>query len=156
MDSNKHFQFQAWKKFVPAKEDTSDKKETSDKKSAKKDTSDKQVISDKKESSSSSSKSNDSNEKPRKGTYKGNNGFYEYDGTVLFEDEHCRKRDGYTEKLPKRNTDGVTLIFPGKAKSIYRGYNRKSSSQNFFIYFSIALSCSKLKCGYYLTFKIIF
>merc|ERR1712037_344098 len=49
---------------------------------------------------------------PRKGTYKGNNGFYEYDGSVLFEDEQCRKRDGFTEKLPKRNTDGVTLIFP--------------------------------------------
>ena len=102
---------QTWKKFVPAKEETSDKKsdkkDTSDKKSDKKDTS------DKKESSSSSSKSNDSSEKPRKGTNKGNNGFYEYDGTVLFEDEQCRKRDGYSEKLPKRNTDGVTLIFSG-------------------------------------------
>ena len=107
---------QTWKKFVPAKEDTSDKKVTSEKKSDKKDTSDKKVMSDKKESSSSSSKSNDSNEKPRKGTYKGNNGFYEYDGTVLFEDEQCRKRDGYTEKLPKRNTDGVTLIFAGKVE----------------------------------------
>merc|ERR1740129_678841 len=69
-----------WKKFVPAKEETSDKK------------SDKKDTSDKKESSSSSPISNDSNEKPRKGTYKGNNGFYEYDGTVLFEDEKCRKR----------------------------------------------------------------
>merc|ERR1712051_771800 len=86
-----------WKKFVPAKEFTGDKQSTS---------------SDKKESSSGSPKSNDSNEKPRKGTYKGNNGFYEYDGSVLFEDEQCRKRDGFTEKLPKRNTDGVTLIFP--------------------------------------------
>ena len=112
------FQFQTWKKFVPAKE------ETSDKKSDKKDNSDKKIdkkeTSDKKESSSSSPKSNDSNEKPRKGTYKGNNGFYEYDGTVLFEDEKCRKRDGYTEKLPKRNTDGVTLIFPGKGRCIYQ------------------------------------
>ena len=124
LNSNEHlilqFHFQTWKKFVPAKEDTSDKKVTSDKKSNKKDTSDKKSdkkdTSDKKESSSSSPKSNDSNEKPRKGTYKGNNGFYEYDGTVLFEDEQCRKRDGYTEKLPKRNTDGVTLNFSGTVK----------------------------------------
>jgi len=105
-----------WKKLVPAKEDTRDKKETSDKKVTSdktndKSTSDKKDTSDKKESSSSSPKSKDSNEKPRKGTFKGNNGFYEYDGTALFEDEQCRKRDGYTEKLPKRNTDGVTLIF---------------------------------------------
>ena len=108
-------QFQTWKKFVPAKEFTgdkqSDKKVTSNKTNDKKSTS-----SDKKESSSDSPKSNDSNEKPRKGTYKGNNGFYEYDGSVLFEDEQCRKRDGFTEKLPKRNTDGVTLIFPGTVK----------------------------------------
>ena len=114
---------QTWKKFVPAKEETSDKKsdkkDTSDKKSDKKDTS------DKKESSSSSSKSNDSNEKPRKGTYKGNNGFYEYDGTVLFEDEKCRKRDGYTEKLPKRNTDGVTLIFSGSVKFSLKNSKKK-------------------------------
>ena len=114
LNSNEHlilqFHFQTWKKLVPAKEDTSDKKVTSDKKSDKKDTS------DKKESSSSSPKSKDSNEKPRKGTFKGNNGFYEYDGTALFEDEQCRKRDGYTEKLPKRNTDGVTLIFSGTVK----------------------------------------
>jgi len=100
-----------WKKFVPAKEDTSDKQ--SDKKVTSNKTNDKKsTSSDKKESSSGSPKSNDSNEKPRKGTYKGNNGFYEYDGSVLFEDEQCRKRDGFTEKLPKRNTDGVTLIFP--------------------------------------------
>jgi len=100
-----------WKKFVPAKEDTSDKQ--SDKKVTSNKTNDKKsTSSDKKESSSDSPKSNDSNEKPRKGTYKGNNGFYEYDGSVLFEDEQCRKRDGFTEKLPKRNTDGVTLIFP--------------------------------------------
>ena len=108
-------QFQTWKKFVPAKEFTgdkqSDKKVTSNKTNDKKSTS-----SDKKESSSGSPKSNDSNEKPRKGTYKGNNEFYEYDGSVLFEDEQCRKRDGFTEKLPKRNTDGVTLIFPGTVK----------------------------------------
>ena len=127
-------QFQTWKKFVPAKEDTSDKK--SDKKVTSDKTNDKKSTSDKKETSSSSPKSNDSNEKPRKGTYKGNNGFYEYDGTVLFEDEQCRKRDGYTEKLPKRNTDGVTLIFPGSVKfSILKSVltGKSKCQQNFWL-----------------------
>merc|ERR1711973_969374 len=30
---------------------------------------------------------------------------------ILSEDEAVRKRDGYTERIPKRNSDGV-LIFP--------------------------------------------
>merc|ERR1711973_528435 len=72
----------AWKKFVPA------------------------TNSDTKEKSRSSS-----TEKATKGTYKSSNGFYEYDGTILSEDEAVRKRDGYTERIPKRNSDGV-LIFP--------------------------------------------
>jgi len=88
----------AWKKFVPATT-PSDKKESSSSSPKTK------------EPSSNSPRSNDPNEKPRKGTYKGNNGFYEYDGTILFEDSECRKRDGYTEKIPKKNSDGV-LIFP--------------------------------------------
>merc|ERR1711997_93735 len=75
----------AWKKFVPAT--NSDAKEKS-----------------------SSPKSGEKTEKATKGTYKSSNGFYEYDGTILFEDEAVRKRDGFTERLPKRNSDGV-LIF---------------------------------------------
>ena len=90
MDLTSIIFFQAWKKFVPAT--NSDTKEKSS-------------------SPKSSEKSESSGEKATKGTYKSSTGFYEYDGTILSEDEAVRKRDGYTERIPKRNSDGV-LIFP--------------------------------------------
>ena len=83
--------FQAWKKFVPATNSDTKEKSSSPKSSEKTESS--------------------STDKATKGTYKSSNGFYEYDGTILSEDEAVRKRDGYTERIPKRNSDGV-LIFP--------------------------------------------
>merc|ERR1712241_482434 len=80
----------AWKKFVPATDSDTKEKSSSPKSSEKTESS--------------------STEKATKGTYKSSNGFYEYDGTVLFEDEKVRQRDGFTERIPKKNSDGV-LIF---------------------------------------------
>ena len=48
------------------------------------------------------------------GTYIGTNGTYVYDGTVLFEDEKVKERDGYSEKIPKKNSDGVLLFSDAK------------------------------------------
>merc|ERR1712020_59191 len=45
----------------------------------------------------------------KKGTYIVTNGTYVYDGTILFEDEKVKERDGYSEKIPKKNSDGVLL-----------------------------------------------
>merc|ERR1711994_927503 len=56
----------AWKKFVPTTNNDNKEKSSSQK---------------------SDVKTNSSTEKARKGTYKSSNGFYEYDGTVLFEDD---------------------------------------------------------------------
>merc|ERR1712168_1172611 len=50
----------------------------------------------------------------KKGTYIGTNGTYVYDGTVLFEDEKVKERDGYPEKIPKKNSDGVLLFSDAK------------------------------------------
>merc|ERR1712241_1447510 len=77
----------------------------------KKSSTDEEIISKSKSPKSSEKTESSSTEKATKGTYKSSNGFYEYDGTILFEDEAVRKRDGYTERIPKRNSDGV-LIFP--------------------------------------------
>ena len=90
MDFTSLIFFQAWKKFVPATNSDTKEKSSSPKSSEKSESS--------------------STEKATKGTYKSSTGFYEYDGTILSEDEAVRKRDGYTEKIPKRNSDGV-LIF---------------------------------------------
>lgn len=38
-------------------------------------------------------------------------GCYTYDGTVLYADEDCRLRDGYTHPIPKKDEDG-NLYFP--------------------------------------------
>jgi len=84
----------AWKKFVPATNNDAKEKSSSPKPNSPK----------------PSESIDSSTEKARKGTYKSSNGFYEYDGTTLVEDEAVRKRDGYTERIPKRNSDGV-LIF---------------------------------------------
>ena len=78
-----------------------DKHSSSDKKHDKKKSSSSETAS----SSGSSSKSSF-----KKGTYKGVDGKYSYDGDVLTSDEDVRKRDGYTEPIPKKNSDGV-LIF---------------------------------------------
>merc|ERR1719382_1192116 len=83
----------AWKKFVPAT--NSDAKEKSS-------------------SPKSGEKTDSSTEKATKGTNKSSNGFYEYDGTILFEDEAVRKRDGFTERIPKKNSDGVLLFSDAK------------------------------------------
>ena len=78
-----------------------DKHSSSDKKHEKKKSSSSETAS----SSGSTSKSSF-----KKGTYKGVDGKYSYDGDVLTSDEDVRKRDGYTEPIPKKNSDGV-LIF---------------------------------------------
>jgi len=83
----------AWKKFVPATNNDNKEKSNSQK---------------------SDVKTNSSTEKARKGTYKSSNGFYEYDGTTLFEDEKVKQRDGFTEKIPKRNSDGVLIFSDAK------------------------------------------
>ena len=81
---------------------TKDKHSSSDKKHEKKKSS---------SSSETASSSGSSLKTPfKKGTYKGNDGKYTYDGTVLHTDEDVKKRDGYTEPIPKKNSDGV-LIF---------------------------------------------
>merc|ERR1712241_1389274 len=87
----------AWKKFVPNQ--SSDKKEKS---STQKNLGN---------ASSSKNSQTESKSKPKAGTFIGSNGMYVYDGTILFDDEQVRKRDGFTEPIPKKNADGV-LIFP--------------------------------------------
>jgi len=63
--------------------------------------------------SSSSTKSNKMDTTAKSSKSSSNvdlNGTYVYDGSVLDQDEEVRKRDGYTEAIPKKNSDGV-LIF---------------------------------------------
>merc|ERR1712156_35488 len=50
----------------------------------------------------------------KKGTYIGTNGTYVYDGTILFEDEKVKERERYSEKIPKKNPDGVLLFSDAK------------------------------------------
>jgi len=88
----------AWKKHVPNNNSNEKKEKSSSQNNPG-------------NASSSKNSQTDSKSKPKAGTFIGSNGMYVYDGTVLFDDEQVRKRDGFTEPIPKKNSDGV-LIFP--------------------------------------------
>merc|ERR1712241_681151 len=97
----------AWKKFVPNQ--SSDKKEKS---STQKNPGN---------ASSSKNSQTESKSKPKAGTFIGSNGMYVYDGTILFDDEQVRKRDGFTEPIPKKISRLAVLVAP-----IFDPLNRRS------------------------------
>merc|ERR1712241_1296700 len=79
----------SWRKFVPDENPKKGNHSSSSTKSNKMDTTAK----------SSKSSSNSSNVDV--------NGTFVYDGSVLEHDEEVRKRDGYMESIPRKNSDGV-------------------------------------------------
>ena len=92
-------------KSSSTKPSKSEEKSKSTKTDSKKRKSESEPSDSKKSKSSKISKSDF-----KKGTFEGKDGKYVYDGTVLESDEDVRIRDGFTEPIPKKNSDGV-LIF---------------------------------------------
>lgn len=50
----------------------------------------------------------------KKGTFVGTDGRYTYDGTILQEDEDVRMREGYTDHIPNKNSEGVLIFSDAK------------------------------------------
>jgi len=98
-------------KTEPKSSSSKDSKADHKSKSSSKDSSDKKRKSDSSHHSSDAKKAKTSGQDFKKGTYKGVDGKFVYDGTILTSDEDVRVRDGFTEKIPKKNSDGA-LVFP--------------------------------------------